>query len=64
MNGCVPGLALIKRLRATRKWAINGSSADSPKHSPFVQVAPTDRTRLCVLDSIGETSLHISFGAK
>ena len=22
MNGCAPGLALIKRLKATRKWAI------------------------------------------
>ena len=22
MNGCVPGLALIERLKATRKWAI------------------------------------------
>ena len=22
MNGCAPGLALIERLRATRKWAI------------------------------------------
>ena len=23
MKGCVPGLALIKRLRSTRKWAIH-----------------------------------------
>ena len=23
MNGCAPGLALIARLKATRKWAIN-----------------------------------------
>jgi len=23
MNGCVPGLALIERLKATRKWAMN-----------------------------------------
>ena len=23
MNGCAPGLALIERLKATRKWAIN-----------------------------------------
>ena len=22
MNGCAPGLALIERLKATRKWAI------------------------------------------
>ena len=22
MNGCAPGLALIQRLKATRKWAI------------------------------------------
>ena len=22
MNGCAPGLALIKRFKATRKWAI------------------------------------------
>ena len=24
MNGCAPGLALIERLKATRKWAIGG----------------------------------------
>ena len=23
MNGCAPGLALIERLKATRKWAID-----------------------------------------
>ena len=23
MNGCVPGLALIERFKATRKWAIS-----------------------------------------
>ena len=23
MNGCAPGLALIERLKATRKWAIH-----------------------------------------
>ena len=23
MNGCAPGLALIERLKATRKWAIS-----------------------------------------
>ena len=23
MNGCAPGLTLIERLKATRKWAIN-----------------------------------------
>ena len=26
MNGCAPGLALIKRLRATRKWTIELTS--------------------------------------
>ena len=25
MNGCAPGLALIERLKATRKWAILSS---------------------------------------
>ena len=28
MNGCAPGLALIERLKATRKWAIDGD--DTP----------------------------------
>ena len=28
MNGCAPGLALIKRLKVTRKWAIQLSRSD------------------------------------
>ena len=28
MNGCAPGLALIERLKATRKWAIEAVSGD------------------------------------
>ena len=26
MNGCAPGLALIERLKATRKWAIQSTN--------------------------------------
>ena len=25
MNGCAPGLTLVERLKATRKWAISAS---------------------------------------
>ena len=26
MNGCAPGLALIERLKATRKWVIKNTT--------------------------------------
>ena len=29
MNGCAPGLALIERLKATRKWAIGAYKGES-----------------------------------
>ena len=32
MNGCAPGLALIERLKATRKWAIEFTYSDFPCH--------------------------------
>ena len=47
MNGCVPSLALIERLKATRKWAItvvsvvssggNTSDLTDPKIQPRFQ---------------------------
>ena len=30
MNGCAPGLALIERLKATRKWAIQSTNLCPP----------------------------------
>ena len=45
MNGCAPSLALIERLKATRKWAIHRTIV-----ARMIQIAMRDRTvnmRLC-----------------
>ena len=40
MNGCAPGLVLIERLKATRKWAITSSFQSSRKRPPPVSDLP------------------------
>ena len=36
MNGCAPGLALIERLKATRKWAIRYPVTDLGAQAPLI----------------------------
>ena len=38
MNGCAPGLALIERLKATRKWAITISMSDQFFDTPWCMI--------------------------
>ena len=50
MNGCAPGLALIERLKATRKWAIHTHSFQSNRFPQDLE--PTIYWKLSSLDDV------------
>ena len=48
MNGCAPGLALIERLKATRKWAIGAQREKTAREKMGKKRGPI----LCALTAL------------